>query len=210
MQKENKQALQNFQPSVWARENTRNATHTALLHTAYTLDGGKSGSGDSPTTPIASVTPANSDAADTAKSTDKPLTGLSGVAVIVEKVRADAKADGLDINKIKSDTEASLRNAGIKVFETSVSVGNLTLAYLYINVNTIKPVGFALYSYSIDVKVYENVRLYRDVPVITNGSTWDIGKVGIAQTKDMVNSINQSIVDDVDQFISAYSEQNPK
>lgn len=140
--------------------------------------------------------------------TDKPLMGLKGVAVVVEDLREDAVKDGLDAAQLKTEAELRLRKAGVTVFEGPDSSDNITGAYLYINVTTLKDKN--LYAFSIRAALSERVRLSRDVPKITAGETWQSNSIGTVGSDNMTVSIRQSVSDTVDEFANAYLAQNPK
>ena len=141
--------------------------------------------------------------------TDKPLAGLKGVAVTIEKFRPEAMADGLDSSQIKTDVELRLRKAGIKVFDNRYDAGNVGAASLYVNVNTIKDAS-SIYSYSLYVSVSELVRLIRTVPKLSVADTWSTSEVGHVGRDNMATSLRQDIGDKTDIFINDYLAQNPK
>jgi hypothetical protein len=141
--------------------------------------------------------------------TDKPLTGLKGVTVVIGDLRPDAIADGLDSAQLKTDVELRLRKAGIKVFDKIGDPDNTSLATLDININTIKSTE-GIYSYSLMVKVNELVRLVRPVPKLTLADTWKTSEVGHVGALNMPASLRQDVNDNTDQFINDYLAQNPK
>jgi len=142
--------------------------------------------------------------------TDKPLTGLKGIAVVIGDLRPDAIADGLDSAQLKTDVELRLRKAGIKVFDKIGDPDNTNLATLDININTIKSTE-GLYSYSLILDVSELVRLIRPVPKLTSGVTWrSTSNVGYVGALNMPASLRQTVSDGTDEFINAYLAQNPK
>lgn len=141
--------------------------------------------------------------------TDKPLTGLKGVAVIVEEIQGDATKDGLDISQLKTDAELRVRKAGITVYDARTNPNDDNEAALYINVNPLKD-DSGLYAFSIQVSLLELVRLGRTVPKLSQAQTWHSDSVGIVGRINMATSIRQYVSDKEDVFINDYMAQNPK
>lgn len=165
-----------------------------------------------PSPPIAEATPVVPSQPATQADlgyTDKPLTGLKGVAVWIGNLRPDAIADGLDSAQLKTEVELRIRNAGIKVFDKPSDADNNSLASLDININTLKDDG-GLYAFSIQVSLIELVRLGRTVPKLSQAQTWHSDSVGIVGRINMATSIRQYVSDKADEFINAYLAQNPK
>jgi hypothetical protein len=130
------------------------------------------------------------------------LKGIKAVAVVVEKMRADAERDGLTRNQLQTDVEQRLRQAGI-------TVDNQAPGFLAIFVNTLK-VESGFYVYAIRVQFKQTVRIERNSKIAVLASTWEapsvVGTVGTRALRDVRGSVR----DRVDEFINAYLEQNPR
>ncbi len=120
----------------------------------------------------------------------------------MEDLDADAERDGLTRSQLQTDIELRLRQAGIPVDNHAPRV-------LYVVVNTIKD-ELGLYGFSIRVEFRRPVHLGRDPSLTTPGVTWSATPlVGIVGSSDLA-TVRDDVRDLVDQFISAYLEENPK
>jgi len=130
------------------------------------------------------------------------LKGIKEVEVVVEDMSPEAEKDGLTRDQLQTDVELRLRKAGIRVTSGAV-------AFLYVIAHPMKhPRGF--YAYSIHVMVEEMVSLERDPSISLVGTTWrSTGGVGIVGVK-VLKSLRDRVSDQVDEFINAYFDQNPK
>ena len=121
--------------------------------------------------PISALSVNPTPVASTEVFTDKPLTGLKGVAVYVESIGQDAKQDGLDPDQIKVAVELELRKSGIIVFEKVNSNGNDSMAILDVNLSAVKN-GGGVYGYYLALNLTEAVRLLRATPCRASATTW--------------------------------------
>ncbi len=130
------------------------------------------------------------------------LKGIKAVAVAVEDTHADAERDGLTRNRLQSDVEQRLRQAGI-------TVDNDAPGILAVYVNTLK-IESGFYVYAIRVQFRQRVRMERNLTIAALASTWEapsvVGTVGTRVLRDVRGSVRVR----VDEFINAYLEQNPK
>ncbi len=130
------------------------------------------------------------------------LKGIKAVAVVVEEMRADAEGDGLTRSQLQTDVELRLRQAGIPVDNDAPGV-------LYLAVNTVKSQG-GFYAYVIGVEFAQGVLLARDPSITTFDTTWRaIPGVGIINAINL-HTVRDDVRDQVDEFINAYLEQNPR
>lgn len=130
------------------------------------------------------------------------LKGVPAVQVLVEEIEPDAEKDGLTRDQVLTDVGMRLRKAGITVVPSAKE-------YLYVNVNTYKS-GTDLYAFAISVEFKQGVRLIRDSKVVTFAPTWSVGSVGTVGPKNLQRIVRANVANHVDEFISAYLEQNPK
>ena len=130
------------------------------------------------------------------------LKGLKGVEVLVEDFSPGTEQAGLTKSSIQTDVELKLRLARIPV---SSPVGE---TFLYVQLTVVNPAD-AIWTYGINVELYQMVFLARDPTIKVTGSTWSTSVVG-SVGKSNVQQIRDRIKDQVDQFINAYLSVNPK
>lgn len=139
------------------------------------------------------------------------LAGLSGVRVMVEQIDLDAERDGLTRTGLQTDVELWLRQAGIRVLTEEEWKRTPGRPWLHLWVTTHKRVGlYGVYAYSVQLQLYQRVRLDRAPSLIAIGATWvakgGVGTVG--ETK--LRTVRENVRDLVDQFINDYLAANPK
>lgn len=138
------------------------------------------------------------------------LRGLKGVKVVVEPINPEVQRLGLDANQIKSNVEDKVRKVGIKIFK---SFQPPAMTALYINVHTLIPYqAKTIVVYSINVMVYENVYLKRDIGTVgdlkeVRAADWILSLVGLLSA-NRVNDIYKKVELQVDKFISDYLAMN--
>jgi hypothetical protein len=146
-------------------------------------------------------------ASDT-KAARQSLKGLTGFAIEVEDV-GSKKTAGVDPAKIKSNVEAKLKGAGIKVLsddEASKAPGN---PHLSVNLDSITAKDNTV-SFELTLAVLQGCTLARDATMkVPACNTWSRGKVGRANS-GIPAFIDQQIAGEVDAFLKAYAEVNPK
>lgn len=141
-------------------------------------------------------------AADEGPSAQDTLKGITSVIVIVGVLSQDFEKDGFPAGELRTDIESRLRKAGI-------AVGPSAPAGLQILVNASKARDVALYGFNVAVEFVQGVRLDGDPQIITAAITWRRHAVGTVDAGH-VAEVRAIVVDLVDQFISAYLEQNRK
>jgi hypothetical protein len=145
-------------------------------------------------------------AMDLTNYTRDTLRGLTGVAVVVETLKADAEADGLTVSDLQADAETKLVEAGIAVFPHEQWRGAPGRPWLYVSVNTIK--YLASYFFSIDVQLKQDVALPRDASIVTSSATWEVGSIGFVIAPDLSSKIRASVDGYVTHFITDYLAVN--
>ena len=137
-----------------------------------------------------------------------PLRGLPGVQIVVKPINPDARRDGLDGGQIRSDVEAQLRKAGIRILAPSGSSRSPDSPHLYVRIGAVKhPNG--LYAYSTQVLLAETVRLERDPSIKVVATTWTTGGVAPVERPFLRDAVRQSVADKVGLFINDYAGANP-
>lgn len=135
------------------------------------------------------------------------LAGLPGMIVIVEDVKADAQAVGLDVREIQTDCERKLSAAGIPVLgeaQWRLAPGR---PWLYVSINTM--VYLASYFFSIDVQLKQDVNLAREPSNVTSAATWEMGSIGFVDPPHLSSKIRESVGSYLDNLISDYAAVNP-
>jgi hypothetical protein len=146
--------------------------------------------------------------ASDSKAARQSLKGLTGFAVMVEDV-GSKKTAGVDPAKIKANVEAKLKTAGIKILsedEAAKAPGNQRLN---INLDSITGKDGTV-SFELTLEVLQACSLARDPNMkFTACNTWSRGKVGRANS-GIPAFIDQQIASEVDAFLRAYAEVNPR
>ena len=134
------------------------------------------------------------------------LRGLKGVRVTVEDLYPEAEGAGLTRSQLQTDAELKLRLAAIPILD---SHGEPTL---YINVNAIALQRSPNFAFSVDVDLFQNVILLRDLNILVAGAaTWHSENlIGVVTRSQFVEVVRNGTRDLVDDFINAYLTANPK
>ncbi|OFV80454.1 MAG: hypothetical protein A2Y78_03875 [Acidobacteria bacterium RBG_13_68_16] len=132
------------------------------------------------------------------------LKGITSLQALIEPVQPDAERDGLPTSQLEADIELRLRRAGIKVVPLATEV-------LHVHVNTVKHPDGLVYAFNVSVVFYQVVVPLRDIRNQTSlpAVTWSVALVGVVPTGKL-RDVRAEVADLVDQFITAYREQNPK
>jgi len=130
------------------------------------------------------------------------LKGVDSVQVAVENMRPDAERDGLTSSQIQTDVELRLRQSGIKVDSSSPCM-------LYVRVSTLRN-DDGRYAFNILVSLEQPVMLQRNPKIVQPfASTWNVAEIGTAGATRL-RDVRSAVIDEVNKFISAYLEENPK
>jgi hypothetical protein len=130
------------------------------------------------------------------------LKGVNIVEVVVEEVDPVAERDGLTQSQLRTEVELRLRQAGIPV-------GPTLTGHLYVNVDTVKSDDGQTYAYNVLLQYMQQVVLARDPKAPLFATTWETGGVGMIGA-NRLRQVRRHVATYVDQFITAYLEQNPK
>ena len=147
--------------------------------------------------------------AQQSKSEVESLRGITGVYVLVESLRPDIKDDGLMEENIQRDVELKIRSSKINILTAEEWSQEPGLPYLYVRVSSIKS-DLEVYSFYIDIQLYQMVRLMRDMDTSCSSITWNSsGSYGVVGVEN-VNDIRNGIDDLMDEFINDYLSVNPR
>jgi len=123
------------------------------------------------------------------------LRGLPGVGLVIEDIDAEAKADGLSVEAIRTAVELILRSSSIRIL-TRTEVSNTTSgAYLYVQAATYK-IRSGLYAYTTTVALRQSVSLVQRPQQTIFASTWDrvyVGSPGSQNISWLINPIEDSV-----------------
>ena len=133
------------------------------------------------------------------------LKGIKAIVVAVD-VNPEAEPHGLSKDQIQTDVELRLRKAGIKVVSLLSEGGS---SFLSVAVAMVKSSDGSVYAYSIQLAFNQLTVLMRDPRVPAVATTWSTSYVGLAGFY-RVREVRNILADQVDRFINAYLEQNPK
>ena len=137
------------------------------------------------------------------------LAGLTGVSVVVERLRPEVEREGLTQLILRTDVELKLRQAGIRVLTETERLEMPGAPFLYLRVSTSTREAMP-YAFNIALELRQWVRLLRDPTLTTLGTTWyAVGSTGIVGSRHVAD-IREVVRDAIDQFINAYLAANPK
>jgi len=131
------------------------------------------------------------------------LKGITGVQVVVETIDPEVERHGLTQSQVQTDLELRLTQAGIKVVSSSS-------ASLRVNIQCMRVMLYRVYAYSLEVALQQPVRLDRNLRIShVSAPTWSLSNSGVIPPQ-RVRELRSRVIEQVDQFISAYLKQNPK
>ena len=136
--------------------------------------------------------------------TRSSLSGLPGVAVLVESISSEMKREGLTQSQIASDVASKLQEAGIQVLTRENRLWGPGTPYLYVNVDAFKKKE---YIYSIQLEFHQDVFLKRKPEIEVDVSTWS--KRYVSATSNF-KAIRANTKDMVAIFINAFLSVNPE
>ena len=153
---------------------------------------------------VAVSTPAQDPAGKLEKAS---LVGLSRVYVVVTTT-PQAEQDGLTSADLKTEVEARLRSAGIKVIDkgewtTDDGVLSITISALPIE-------KLPLYACSFTLDLKQAVIALRDRNARMMGATWQAGGIAAFGRPKFKEAAKRNTIEFVDSFISDYKAANPQ
>lgn len=156
---------------------------------------------------FAQLDPKDSDEVLTGDRKRETMRDLTGVEVVIEPVRPDAEQDGLSTSKLRSDVEAQLHEAGIRILSTEERRTEPGHPYLYVSITTVKT--GSLYAYAIDISLNQTVTLTRHPSIQTFAPTWSVQASGLISASHLA-TIFEQVRGYVSKFIRDYSSINPE
>jgi hypothetical protein len=108
--------------------------------------------------------------------------------------------------QFEADVKLRLLRAGIDVNSSS----QFCAERLFVLINAVKSDTLPLYAVSCDLEFRQPVCLMRDPCILISATTWSRNIVELVSSARAGNFTRQSLANLVDQFITAYFEQNPK
>ncbi len=106
------------------------------------------------------------------------LRGLAGVNVVIEDLPLELEAEraGLTRATVQTDTEAQLREAGIRVLNDSEWQTAPGQPWLFVRIRTMRPNStMGVYAYVISLDLMQRTMLSRDPSIHAVGMTWTTG-----------------------------------
>jgi hypothetical protein len=143
------------------------------------------------------------------------LKGLKGVHVIVEDLQPNVlkydkyiRENRLNKDVLKTDVEAALRNAGIRVLTWQEMLNTQGKPILYLNINTHESEKY-WYGYNVEVELRQVVFPEINPKMKIMVSTWSINATGVANIGNL-HVIKNDVMTLVGTFIRAYKHVNIK
>jgi len=134
------------------------------------------------------------------------LSGLKGVAVVVEPPVKTLELQRLPAETLQADVEKRLRKSRIPILTVEKAEDPPGKPCLYVTVNAKTTSGDTMV-YSIDVALKQEVRLTRNGILLHGATTWSTRTLGIS---DDTNRIRNALVSIVGSFCDDYEATNPK
>jgi hypothetical protein len=131
------------------------------------------------------------------------LRDLTGVEVVVESLDIDGLSGGL----LKTDLEAQLEQAGIRVLRDKERLNQPGYPYLYIQLSLLHTDAF--HTYSLEISLNQTVTLTRYPSISVFAPTWHVHAVGAMTALD-VSMLKTTVHDYLGKFIQAYQAVNPQ
>ena len=153
---------------------------------------------------VAVSTPAQDPAGKLEKAS---LVGLSRVYVVVTTT-PQAEQDGLTSADLKTEVEARLRTAGIKVIEKAEWAVDDGILSITISALPIEKLPLYACSFTVDLK--QTVIPLRDRNTRMMGATWQAGGIAAFGRPKFKEAAKRNTIEFVDSFISDYKAANPQ
>jgi hypothetical protein len=152
-------------------------------------------------------------AADDSEPSQRTLTGLQGLYVVIEDFQPNImKYDkyllkaGLSKSQLQRDVEARLKTAGIRILSRDEWLKTLGRPVLYVNVNTHENEKF-WFAYDIKAELRQVVCLDVRPEIKMLANTWSINMTGLVNIGTFEN-IRQNVDVVLNKFVLAYQSAN--
>lgn len=130
------------------------------------------------------------------------LRDLTGVEVVVESL----DVDGLSSSFLKSEIEAQLDQAGIRVLRNKERLNQPGYPYLYVRLSLLN--AEPVHTYFLEISLNQTVTLTRYPSISTFAPTWWVHTVGVMSPLD-VPTLQTAVHDYLVKFVQAYQAVNP-
>lgn len=131
------------------------------------------------------------------------LRDLTGVEVVVESL----DVEGLSSRLLKSEIEAQLDRAGIRVLKDKERLNQPGYPYLYVRLSLLN--AEPVHTYSLEISLNQTVTLTRYPSISTFAPTWWVHAVGVMSPLD-VPALRATVHDYLVKFVQAYQAVNPQ
>lgn len=136
------------------------------------------------------------------------LQGLQefGFTANIEGSRAIAGDEQLTPSVIRQDAVRRIIEADIRFVSDEEVQSSANIPFLYMHINTME-LENGLIPFSIQLRLYQPVKLSLNRDLQTSASTWETGMIGIV-SKDQIPVISRAASGLIDQFITDYHFAN--
>lgn len=136
------------------------------------------------------------------------LQGLQefGFTANIEGSRDVADSEDLTPSVIRQQSVNRLVEAGIRYVSDEEVRSSADIPFLYMHINTMQ-LENGLVPFSIQLRLYQPVKLSLNRDLQTSASTWETGMVGIV-SYDRLGTINRAAEDLMQDFINDYRKSN--
>lgn len=131
---------------------------------------------------------------------------LPGVAVIIEEVPADAKADGLSEDLIRAAADRSLQSSRVTVLTPAEQANTPSKPSLYVRVSTYR-IRSGLYAYAVTVALKQSVVLAHRPQRTMVATTWEEGVIGTPGPNNL-HQATKAVEDLVTVFVRDFQAAN--
>jgi hypothetical protein len=137
------------------------------------------------------------------------LRGLQefGFTANIEGSRNVADSEELTPSVIRQQSVNRLVESGIRYVSDEEVRSSADIPFLYMHINTMQ-LENGLVPFSIQLRLYQPVKLALNRDLQTSASTWETGMVGIV-SYDRLATINRAAEELVQEFIDDYRRSNP-
>lgn len=136
------------------------------------------------------------------------LQGLQefGFSANIEGTRQITSQDSLTPSVIRQEAIRQIIEAGLQFVSDEEVESSADIPFLYMHINTMQ-LENGLIPFSIQLQLFQPVKLSLNRDLQTSASTWDTGMVGIV-SYDRLTLINQAASELIAEFIEEYQKAN--
>lgn len=133
---------------------------------------------------------------------------LPGVTLAIEEIEADAKADGLSEEAIRSAVELTLQSSAIRILTPEERSNTPSKPSFYVRVSTYK-MESGLYAYAVTVALKQLVALAHRPQRTMSASTWEQGLMGTPGSHN-IGQVTNAVEDLVKRFANDFLAVNAR